>query len=319
MTNRTVLAAFLITVSCGASAQLPGDRPVRLIVPFAAGTGTDVAARLLATSLQESIKRSIVIENRPGALAIIGTDAAAKAAPDGLTLVATGSTAIAAAPSLFKKLPYDPVNDLAPVSLVATATLALFVGNDSPNNSLKDLISTAKSQPGKLNYASGNATGAVAGEMLKQAAGIEIVHVPYKNAPQALNDVAGNTVNMMFNDITGATPLMKAGKLRALAVTSRARSKLLPDTPTLIEAGFTGYELYNWVGIFAPAKTPPDILAYYSQEIARIASRPDFRERFERVGLDLATGSTPASFTEFVKKEIALWSRQIKAAGILPE
>ena len=204
-------------------------------------------------------------------------------------------------------------------SLVATATLALFVGNDSPINTLKDLITAAKAQPGKLNYASGNATGAVAGEMLKQAAGIEIFHVPYKNAPQALNDVAGNTVNMMFNDITGATPLMKAGKLRALAVTSRARSKLLPDTPTLAEAGFAGYELYNWVGIFAPAKTSPDILAYYSQEIARIAARPDFRERFERVGLDLATGSTPASFSDFVKKEIALWSRQIKAAGILPE
>ena len=319
MTARTLLAAFLIAASGGAAAQLPGDRPVRLIVPFAAGTGTDVAARLLATSLQESIKRPIVIENRPGALAIIGTDAAAKAAPDGLTLVATGSTAIAAAPSLFKKLPYDPVNDLAPVSLVATATLALFVANESPVNTLRDLIATAKSQPGKLSYASGNATGAVAGEMLKQAAGIEIFHVPYKNAPQALNDVAGNTVSMMFNDITGATPLMKAGKLRALAVTSRARSKLLPDTPSLVEAGFAGYELYNWVGIFAPAKTPPEILAYYAQEIARIAARPDFRERFERVGLDLATGSTPASFAEFVRKEIALWSRQIKAAGILPE
>ena len=319
MTVRTVLATLLLAASCGATAQLPGDRPVRLIVPFAAGTGTDVAARLLATSLQDSIRRPIVIDNRPGALAVIGTDAAAKAAPDGLTLVATGSTAIAAAPSLFKKLPYDPVNDLAPVSLVATATLALFVGNESSVHSLKDLIAAAKSQPGKLSYASGNATGAVAGEMLKQAAGIEIFHMPYKNAPQALNDVAGNTVSMMFNDITGATPLMKAGKLRALAVTSRGRSKLLPDTPSLVEAGFAGYELYNWVGIFAPAKTSPEILAYYAQEIARIAARPDFKERFERVGLDLASGSTPASFAEFVKKEISLWSRQIKAAGILPE
>ena len=302
-----------------ASAQLQGDRPVRLIVPFAAGSGTDVAARLLAGSLAESIKRPVVVENRPGALATIGTDAAAKAAPDGHTLVATGSTAIAAAPSLFKSLPYDPVKDLAPVALLATAPLALFVSAESNIRSMQDLVAAARAQPGKLSYASGNATGAVGGEMLKQAAGIDIFHVPYKNSPQALNDLAGGQVTMMFNDIAGATPLLKAGKLRALAITSRTRSRLLPDTPTLAEAGFPQYELYNWVGIFAPGKTPPDTVAYLNREIARIVAQPDFRERFERVGLDLAAPSTSAEFGAFVLREIDLWSRQIKAAGIQPE
>jgi tripartite-type tricarboxylate transporter receptor subunit TctC len=316
---RTLFLAFLAVASAPVAAQLPPDRPVRMIVPFAPGSGTDVAARLLTTSLSEAIKRPIVIDNRPGALAVIGTDAAAKAAPDGLTLVATGSTAIAAAPSLFKKLPYDPVNDLAPVSLLATASLALFVAKDHPAATLADLVASAKREPGKLSYASGNATGAVAGEMLKQLSGIDLLHVPYKNSPQALSDVAAWTVSMMFNDITGATPLLKAGRLRALAVTSRGRAKLLPDVPSLYESGYRGYELYNWVGIFAPAKTSPEIVRYYAQEISRVTASAEFKEKFERVGLDLVQGDTPAAFAEFVKKEIANWTRQIKAAGIQPE
>ena len=313
------VALALALFGASSLAQLPPERNVRLIVPFAPGSGTDVAARLLAASLQESIKRPIVVENRPGALATIGTDIAAKATPDGLTLVATGSTAISAAPSLFKKLPYDPVKDLEPVSLLATASLALFVGSERAARSLKELIALVRSQPGKLTYASGNATGAVAGEMLKQFAGIDVFHVPYKNSPQALSDVAGGTVSMMFNDITGASPLMRAGKLRALAVTSRERAPLLPDVPTLYESGFQGYELYNWVGIFAPGKTPADVVTFYAREIAAITARPDFSERFGRVGLIAAQNSTPASFSEFVKKDIANWSVQIKAAGIQPE
>ena len=316
---RNFLLLLLAVASAPAAAQLPPDRPVRMIVPFAAGSGTDIATRLLTASLSEAIKRAIIVDNRPGALATIGTDQAAKAAPDGLTLVATGSTAIAAAPSLFKKLPYDPVNDLAPVSLLATAALALFVSNEYPSKNLDDLVARAKKEPGKLSYASGNATGAVAGEMLKQLAGVDLLHVPYKASPQALNDVAGGTVTMMFNDITGATPLLKAGKLRALAVTSRGRAKLLPEVPSLYEQGYRGYELYNWVGIFAPAKTPPAVIHYYSQEIARVTASPELKERFERVGLDLVQGDTPAAFAEFVKKEIANWTRQIKAAGIQPE
>jgi tripartite-type tricarboxylate transporter receptor subunit TctC len=307
--------AFL---SFSAGAQL-GERPVRMIVPFAPGTGTDVATRLLTAPLSEAIGRPIVIDNRPGALATIGTDAAAKAAPDGHTLVATGSTAIAAAPSLFKKLPYDPVNDLAPVTLLATAPLALFVAADSPVKTLQDLVAMAKGQPGKLSYASGNATGAVAGEMLKQLAGIDIFHVPYKAAPQALNDVVSGQVTMMFNDLAGATPLMKAGRLRPLAITSRTRNKVLPDTPSLYESGYQGYEFYNWVGIFAPARTPPDTLAFFSREIGKVTAQPAFRERFEKVGLDLNVSATPAEFGAFVKKEIENWSRQIRAAGILPE
>ena len=317
---RPVLLGLAFALATGAGhAQLQPDRPVRLIVPFAPGSGTDVSARLLASTLSETIQRPIVVENRPGALATIGTNAAAKAPPDGHTLVATGNTAIAAAPSLFKTLPYDPVKDLAPVSLLATAPLALFVSSESKARSLQELIAAAKEQPGKLAYASGNASGAVAGEMLKQFARIDIFHVPYKNSPQALNDVAAGQVAMMFNDIAGATPLMKAGRLRPLAITSRARSKVLPDVPSLYESGYTGYELYNWVGIFAPARTSPEAIAYLHRGIVKASEQPTFKERFERVGLDLSLSGSPAEFADFVRKEIENWSRQIKAAGIQPE
>ena len=311
--------ALFLGLATGVSAQYASDRPVRILVPFAPGSGTDVSARLLAQSLSESIKRPVVIDNRPGALGTIATHAAAKAPPDGHTLVATGNTALAAGPSLFKKLPYDPVNDFNPIYLLATAPLALFVATDSPANTLQKLIALAKAQPGRLSYASGNATGAVAGEMLKQLAEIDLLHVPYKNSPQALTDVASGTVNMMFNDVAGATPLMKAGRIRALAITSKARSPVLPDAPSLYESGYHGYELYNWVGILAPAGTPREIVNFLAAEIGKITLRPEIKERFDRVGLDLVTSSSPAEFAAFINREIALWSRQIKAAGLQPE
>lgn len=311
--------ALVLGLTGSARAQYSSDKPIRMLVPFAPGSGTDVSARMLAQSLSEAIKRPVVIENRPGALGTIATDIAAKAAPDGHTLVATGNTALAAGPSLFKKLPYDPVNDFSPIYLLATAPLALFVKSDSPARSLQDLVGIAKAQPGKLSYASGNATGVVAGELLKQLAGVDLLHVPYKNSPQALTDVASGVVTMMFNDLAGATPLMKAGRIRALAITSRARSAVLPDVPSLYEAGYRGYELYNWVGILAPAKTPREIVNFLAREIGRITLRPEIKERFDRVGLDLVTSSGPAEFAAFIDREIALWSRQIRAAGIQPE
>ena len=314
-----VAAAFFLGLSSGVSAQYSSDKPIHMLVPFAAGSGTDIAARLLAQSLSESIKRKVLIDNRPGALGTIATNAAAKALPDGHTLVATGNTALAAGPSLFKNLPYDPVNDFSPIYLLATAPLALFVATDSPAKSLRDLIALARAQPGRLSYASGNATGVVAGEMLKQLAEIDLLHVPYKSAPQALIDVASGTVTMMFNDPTGALPLMKAGKIRALAITSRTRSPVLPDVPSLYESGYQSYELYNWVGILAPARTPREIVNYLAAEIAKIVVKPEIKERFDRVGLDLVTSSGPTEFASFIKREIALWSRQIRAAGLQPE
>ncbi len=314
-----VAAAFFFGLSSGASAQYSSDKPIHMLVPFAAGSGTDIAARLLVQSLSDSIKRTVLIDNRPGALGTIATNAAAKALPDGHTLVATGNTALAAGPSLFKNLPYDPVNDFSPIYLLATAPLALFVATDSPAKSLRDLIALARAQPGRLSYASGNATGVVAGEMLKQLAEIDLLHVPYKSAPQALIDVASGTVTMMFNDPTGALPLMKAGKIRALAITSRTRSPVLPDVPSLYESGYQSYELYNWVGILAPARTPREIVNYLAAEIAKIVVKPEIKERFDRVGLDLVTSSGPTEFASFIKREIALWSRQIRAAGLQPE
>lgn len=314
-----VAATLFFGLTTGVSAQYSSDKPIRILVPFASGSGTDTAARLLAQSLTEAIKRPVLIDNRPGALGTIATDAAAKAPPDGHTLVATGNTALAAGPSLFKKLPYDPVKDFSPIYLLATAPLALFVATDSPARTLRELIVLARAQPGRLSYASGNATGAVAGEMLKQLADVELLHVPYKNSPQALIDVASGTVTMMFNDLAGATPLTKAGKIRALAITSKIRSPVLPDVPSLNESGYQSFELYNWVGILAPAGTPREIVNLLASEIGKIAVKPEIKERFDRVGLDLVTSSGPAEFGAFITREIALWSRQIKAAGLQPE
>ena len=297
----SVILALALAAPAAVHAQLVADKPIRLIVPFAAGSGTDVAARMLATALTESTQRTIVVENKPGALAVIGTDYAAKAAPDGHTLVATGSTAIAAAPSLFKKLPYDPVKDFAPIYLLATAPLALFVASDSPMKSLADAIEAAKRQPGRLSYASGNATGAVAGEMLKQLAGIDLIHVPYKASPQALTDVAGGTVSMMFNDIAGATPLIKAGRLRALAVTSKARSSRLEGVPTLVRSRLYRLRALQLGGDLRSGANPGRDVRYLAGEINKITARPEFREQFQRVGLDLVAPSEPAGFAEFVE------------------
>ncbi|OFZ90642.1 MAG: hypothetical protein A2V78_08095 [Betaproteobacteria bacterium RBG_16_64_18] len=312
-------AALFLGLTTGVSAQYSSDRPIRMLVPFASGSGTDISARLLAQSLSESIKRPVLIDNRPGALGTIATDAAAKAPPDGHTLVATGNTALAAGPSLFKKLPYDPVKDFSPIYLLATAPLALFVATDSSAKTLQDLIVLARAQPGKLSFASGNATGVVGGELLKQLAEIDLLHVPYKNSPQALIDVASGTVTMMFNDLAGATPLMKAGRIRALAITSKVRSPVLPDVPSLYESGYQSYELYNWVGILAPAGTPREIVDFLAVEIGKITVKPEIKERFGRVGLDLVASSGPAEFGAFIAREIALWSRQIKAAGLQPQ
>ena len=216
-------------------------------------------------------------------------------------------------------MPYDPVKDFSPIYLLATAALALFVATDSSAKTLQDLIVLARAQPGKLSFASGNATGVVGGELLKQLAEIDLLHVPYKNSPQALIDVASGTVTMMFNDLAGATPLMKAGRIRALAITSKVRSPVLPDVPSLYESGYQSYELYNWVGILAPAGTPREIVNFLAVEIGKITVKPDIKERFGRVGLDLVASSGPAEFGAFIAREIALWSRQIKAAGLQPQ
>ena len=313
--------ALIACLGCTCSiAQYPsGDRPIRLVVPFTAGSGTDTATRLLTDALSPSIKRSFIVENRPGAGATIGTGAVAKATPDGFTLVMVGGTAVTSAPFLFRNLPYDPATELAPVYFLASSPLALFVSIDSPYKSFAEFVSGAKSQPGKLSYGAHTVTSRVATEVIRQSMGIDLVHVPYKGLPQALNDIAGGVLTTIFGDLSGSAPFVSSGKVRALALMKKTRSPRMPDVPTVYELGYQGHEVINWTGVFAPAKTPPDIVAYLAREIRAIADRPDFKERFERVGLDLHQGGTPESFAAFVRQDMDAMGTVIRRLGITPE
>lgn len=316
----SLLVVFAAVLHAGvAAAQYTGDRPVRLVIPFTPGSGTDLAARILAEALAESIKRPVVPDNRPGALGTIGTAAVAKSTPDGHTLLMIGGTAISSAPFMMKNLAYDPLKDLAPVYLVATSPLALFVAADSPAKSFQDFVGMAKAQPGKLSYGAHVATNRVAMEVIKQAMGIDLVYVPYKGAPQALNDVAANVIATMFADLSGATPLVRANKVRPLALFQRTRSPRIPDVPTVYELGYTGHEVINWTGVFAPAGTPPALVDSLAREIAAIAARPEIKERYERVGLELRQAGTPQSFAAFVKQDYDAMGPIITALGIQAE
>lgn len=314
--KRLVLSIALACAAPSTFAQYTSERPVRLIIPFAPGSGTDIAARILIEPLAEAIKRPVVPDNRPGALGTIGTDAAAKAAPDGHTLVMIGGSAISSAPFVVKNLPYDPLKDLVPVYLVASSPLALWVAVNAKEQRFEDLVAAARAQPGKLNFGAHVATNLVAMELVKQWQKIDLVHVRYKSAPQGLNDVAAGLVNTMFADLSGSMPLARAGKIRALALMKRTRSASAPEIPTVYELGYRGHEMINWTGIFAPARTPQGIVDQLAAELTRIAARAEVRDRFEKTGLELVQGSTPASFAEFIRAEIEAVGPIIKALGV---
>jgi tripartite-type tricarboxylate transporter receptor subunit TctC len=301
-------------------AQAYPSKPIRMVVPFAAGAGSnDIMARLTAQKLSESFGQQVVVDNRPGASGIIGCDIVAKAQPDGYTVLMMSLT-FAVNPSLFRKLPFDSGKDFAPVTMVASAPLMLVVHPSVPAKSVAELIAYAKANPDKLNFGSGGpgSTPHLAGEMFKMMAGIRIAHIPYKGGAPALADLVGGQIQLMLENIPGTLPFVKAGKLRALAVTDTKRSPVVPDLPTLGEEGLKGYELIGWNGLFLPGNTVKPVVTKLYRETRQTLMLPDVKERLAQMGAE-GVGDTPEQFAVFIKAEIAKWAKVVQAAGIQVE
>src|SRR4051794_7992396 len=312
------LATLLVFVATTAAADTWPSRQITIVVPFAPGSGTDSIARIIGQYLQTALGQSVVIENKVGASGVLAATYVARAAPDGYTLLMATNSTHSANPSLFKTLPYDPVKDFAPVARAGSYVFMLVVNPELPAKTLPELVAYAKANPGKLTYASGNTTGIVAGETLKSKGGIDLLHVPYKSTPPALNDVIGGRVSMMFIDLAPGLEHVRAGTLRALAVTTKERSALLPDLPSLHEAGIPGYDVTSWAGLFAPAGTPGEIVTRLNDEVRKIIADPDTKAKIAVTGFDAFSGP-PETLAAFVQSELATWGKLIKDAGIEPQ
>ncbi|MEN3385959.1 MAG: putative tricarboxylic transport rane protein [Hyphomicrobiales bacterium] len=317
---RSLFGAFVtLCLWAGAAhAETYPSRQITIVVPFAAGSGTDSIARIIGQQLSVALKQSVVIENKVGASGVLAATYVARSAPDGYTLLMATNSTHSANPFLFKSLSYDPVKDFAPVARAGSYVFMLVVNKDLPATTLGELVAHAKANPGKLTYASGNTTGIVAGETLKSRASIDVLQVPYKSTPPALNDVIGGRVSMMFIDLAPGLEHVRAGTLRALAVTTRERSALLPDLPSLHEAGIPGYDVTSWAGLFAPAGTPGEIVTRLNDEVRKIIADPDAKAKIAVTGFDAFSGP-PETLAAFVQSELATWGKLIKDAGIEPQ
>jgi tripartite-type tricarboxylate transporter receptor subunit TctC len=316
---RFSLIALLLAAG-GAFAQTYPAKPVRLVVPFPPAGGNDVFARLLAQKLAEAWKQHVLVENRPGAGGNVGTEFAARAAPDGYTLLLGHTGTLAINPALYAKPGYDPQRDFVPVSLLASAPLVLVVHPGSDLRTVGDIVAKARAKPGELNYASsGNGTGShLSGELLQALAGIRLTHVPYKGTSPAITDVLGGQVPMMFSVIPTALPQIRAGKLRAVAVTGGERMPQMPDVPTVAESGLPEFESTLAYGILAPRGTPEAVLQEIHAQIARVAATREYRERIEFEGAVPLEG-TPAEFAALIRAQGEKWGKVIRASGITPE
>jgi tripartite-type tricarboxylate transporter receptor subunit TctC len=318
--RRAVLAlasAALLLPAPGHSQATYPSKPIHIVVPFAPGGSTDLLARRVGDKLAAAWGQPVVVDNRPGAGGTIGADFVAKAAPDGYTLLAgvTGSNAIAQA--LYPKLPYDVTKDFSPVSMIASAPLVLAVNPDVEAKTAAEFLALVKAKPGALSYGSaGNGTSMhLTGEMYKQAAEVSMVHVPYRGSAGMLTDLMSGQIQVTFGDVLVLLPQIEAGKIRALAVTSKARLSILPDVPTLNEAGLKGFEALSWQGIFAPAGTPPELVEKLSAEVNRAMQSPDIKEYFAARGF-IVEGTTPEEFKSFIVSEVKKWTPIVKSSGV---
>ena len=315
-----LMLALFSASAHAADPPYPDNKPIRLIVPAAPGGGADFVARILGQKLGEGLGQTVVVDNRAGASGTIAADNTAKAPADGHTLLMGQSTSIVIAPHMYAKLGYETLRDLMPVTLVAQVPNILVVHPGVKAANVKELIALAKAQPDALNYgSSGNgAPSHLAGEMFKSAAGVGMVHVPYKGAGPAVNDLVAGQIQVMFAPIVAVLPQVKAGRLRALAVTSVARSAAAPDVPTLAESGLAGYEISSWFGLFAPVATPPAVIERLYRESAKALQTAEVRERFAQEGAE-PVGNAPGEFAAYVKSEYAKYGRIVKAIGIKAE
>jgi tripartite-type tricarboxylate transporter receptor subunit TctC len=316
-----VAAIVLLAFSGGAFAQDYPNQPIRIIVPYTAGGSSDFVGRTVATKMQENMNHPVVVENRPGGNAVIGTELVAKARPDGYTLLLGGSSALSANPALYNNLPYDTLKDFAPLTNAVVSPIVVVVHPSVPVNSIKELIAYAKANPGKLNYGSagvGN-TLHLAAEMFCLTTGTTMTHVPYKGASQALGDLLGGSIQVMFD--LPQTPLsnIQAGKLKALAVTGEKRVAVMPDVPTMAEAGLPEYQFGTWIGLVAPAKTPPAIVSRLHKEMVKVLNQPEVKEAFARQVMEVKASESSEAFGQFIKSEIDRLRNLVQTANIKPE
>jgi tripartite-type tricarboxylate transporter receptor subunit TctC len=321
--SRRVLAAAFLSlalVAGAAMAQTYPAKPIRMIVPFPPGGGTDIAARTIANKLSDSVKWTFVVENKPGAGGNLGVEQAVKSPADGYTLVIGQTSNLAINPTLYVKLPYDPLRDLSPVALIVSAPIVFVVAANSRYASLGDLLAAAKKDPGGVTFASpGNGTVShLAGELLQRASGVKLTHVPYKGAAQALADTLGGQVQSFMSSVPSALAQIKGGRLRAIAVTSAKRAAELPVVPTIAESGYQGFEASTWYGLLAPAGTPAAIVARLNAEVNRVLMTPEVRDRLASEGGE-ALGGSPEQFAAFLKAEHAKWGRVVKESGAKAE
>ncbi|NUO88897.1 MAG: tripartite tricarboxylate transporter substrate binding protein [Cupriavidus sp.] len=311
-------AALVLILPAGqAWAEFP-DKPIRFVVPFAAGSATDQLARAIGQAITVDSKVTVVVDNKPGANGFIAASDVAKAAPDGYTVLISTNTTHAANEHLFKKLPYDPVKDYAPITALGRGGQIMVVNPQVPAKTVGEFIALARQQPGKLSFGSGSSSSRIAGELFQQMAQVQLLHVPYKSNPLAITDLLGNQIQMMITDTATGLPQVKSGKLRALGVSGKARSPLAPEVPTIDEAGVKGYEMSYWFAAYAPAGTPQPVVAKLNAMMVKAARSETAAGFYKSTGTEVFT-STPAELAKFQSQESGKWGRIIKAANIQPE
>ena len=317
--RRVLLAApvFAPAIVRAQGAWTP-SRPVTMIIPFAAGSGTDTVARLLASLLEQDWGINCVIDNRPGANGAIAAVATARAAPDGHTIMVTTNSPHGATPALMKRPTYDAVADFSPLSRMGTYIFVFAVNQEVPARTMQEFLALAKAQPGRLTCASGNTTGVVGAAMLNRIGGVDVTHVPYRSSPPAMTDVIAGRVSSMFADVASSRAFLNEGKLRPLGITSAARTPLFPEWPTLAEVGLSGFELLSFMGAVGPARMPEEMVAAWNAAIRKVWDRDETARRLGEFGIERVT-STPAEFGTFIRQQVEFWGQQARAAGIEPE
>lgn len=318
MLSRIVAAVALLGLAAVAQAQQFPSKPLRIVVPFPAGSATDTISRILGNSVSQAVGQPVIVDNKAGADGAIAATEVAKAAPDGYTMLMATNSPMSVVPAMKKSPPYDPVADFTPITDVGRYTFFIVVHPGVPARSLQELIAHAKANPGKLNYATGNTTGIVSTALFQSLAGIKMVHVPYKGEPQAITDLLADRVQLMFASSTTSVPQVRDGKLRAIVTTLPKRSSILPDVPTIAEAGMPEFSIVSWAGLFGPAKMPREVTERLNKEFVAAMGRPDVQAAMEKQAFALSP-SSPERLGAYVKEQLEAYRRTMAIAGIQPE